>query len=81
VVCTTTAVTTATTTVHISPAAMPGASAQGISASETAPNTGAGGSLHSPVDLALLMAGVVAAAAGVVTMLLAVRRRGRILMP
>lgn len=87
-VCTTAAVTTTTTTVHISKAAMPGASAAGISASETtptgmasAPATGAGGSLHSPVDLALLTAGVVAAAAGLVTMLLAMRRRGRALMP
>jgi hypothetical protein len=84
-VCTAASVTMATTTAHISAAAMPGATTAGLSASETptgaanAPATGAGGSLHSPVDLALLMAGVVAVTAGVATMLLAIRRRGRVL--
>jgi hypothetical protein len=88
VVCTAATVTTATTTVRVAASAMPSAAAAGIAASETtptpaaaAPDTGAGGSLHSPVDLTLLAAGVAAVAAGVAAMLLAIRRRGRALTP
>jgi ABC-type uncharacterized transport system permease subunit len=86
VVCTATTVTMTTTTVHVTTSAMSSAAAAGIAAAQmtpttaaSAPDTGAGGSLHSPVDLTLLAVGVVAAAAGVVTMLLAIRRRGRAL--
>lgn len=64
-----------------SPAAMPAATASlpAPTASGMAPNTGAGGSLHSPADLTLLGLGAVVAVAGLGTMLLAVRRRGRTL--
>jgi hypothetical protein len=93
VVCTATTVTTTTTTVRVATSVMPSMAAAGLAASgmsptasamtpatgASAPDTGAGGSLHSPVDLTLLAAGVVAATAGVVTMLLAIRRRGRTL--
>ena len=62
--------------------AMPPATSAIPPASEArAPDTGAGGSLHSPVDLTLLAVGVAAAAAGIVTMLLTIRRRGRALTP
>jgi hypothetical protein len=88
VVCTAATVTTTTTTVRVAASAMPSAASAGIAASETtptpaaaAPDTGAGGSLHSPVDLTLLAAGVAAVAAGVAAMLLAIRRRGRALTP
>jgi hypothetical protein len=94
VVCTATTVTTATTTVQVTMSAMTSAAAAGLAASgvtptasampptsaASAPDTGAGGSLRSPVDLTLLAAGLVAVAAGVVTMLIAIRRRGRALM-
>jgi hypothetical protein len=88
VVCTAATVTTTTTTVRVAASAMPSAASAGIAASETtptpasaAPDTGAGGSLHSPVDLALLAAGVAAVAAGAAAMLLAIRRRGRAMTP
>jgi hypothetical protein len=82
VVCTATTVTTTTATVRVA------ASTTGTATSETsttsnsmAPATGAGGSLHSPVDLSLLAGGILAAGAGVVTILLTIRRRGRALLP
>ena len=86
VVCTATTATTASTTVRVATSAMSSTAAQGIAAAEgsssVAPNTGAGGSLHSPVNVALLIAGAIAAAVGAVILVLAIRRRtGGTLIP
>jgi dehydratase len=74
-------VSPAATASMTSPAAMPAATASmpAPTASGMAPNTGAGGSLHSPIDMTLLGLGAVVAVAGIGTMLLAIRRRGRTL--
>jgi hypothetical protein len=83
--CTTTSVTSVQVTVTVSAmtsspvVATPTTSMAAPATSGMAPNTGAGGSLHSPADMTLLGLGVVVAVAGIGTMLLAIRRRGRTL--
>jgi hypothetical protein len=80
--CTAASVTSVQVTVTVSAAASPMTSSAAMpapTASGMAPNTGAGGSLHSPVDMTLLGLGAVVAVAGIGTMLLAIRRRGRTL--
>jgi hypothetical protein len=77
--CVATTVTTVTTTVRVSASSMSSTAAQGIAAAEggstAAPDTGGGGSLHSPIDVTLLVVGLIAGLGGIGLIVIAIRRR------
>jgi hypothetical protein len=77
--CVATTTTTVTTTVRVTASSMSSTAAQGIAAAESgstaAPDTGGGGSLHSPIDMTLLAVGLVVVLGGIGLIVIAIRRR------